>query len=168
MGAWGLGPFENDGAHDLLAKIKKEGERALIQALSPPLDSEIDREDGEFAIAAAALVAAAFEASSVTDDANLEEILASYGEQIRRDDRIRQLAIEAMSQVARDGSEVLDLWEDEDQIEWLKQIQRLRRRLGESASANLAFGLMIKARAFKAMMRKRSLLGRILDARSHE
>src|SRR6478735_7179442 len=113
MGAWGSGPFENDGAGDFMAELVDTGALELLQeALELPDDEYLEVEQGQAAIAAAALIAAA----AGHQRRDLGEELHEWLDAQPRDRLLglAPLALQALERVMAEGesSEIYDLWKE--------------------------------------------------------
>ena len=131
MGAWGVGPFENDDEADWAYELEAStGDAALMDAFEAVLghDAEVvDLTPAANAIGAAEVTATALgkPAAELTDGvaawiaANREAVTAATAER----------ALEAVIQVAR-HSELRVLWDEApDAAAWRASIEALIRRL---------------------------------------
>jgi hypothetical protein len=116
MGAWGSGPFDNDGAGDLLADLgttrtpAAKLRKALRTVGAAPAGAYIDVDDGQAAWAAAELVACAL---GRPGGAPLDPAYALLLPRLGADDDLRILAARAVSRVGdAEGSEVAELWQE--------------------------------------------------------
>lgn len=117
MGAWGLEPFENDGAGDLLAEIR-HGDFSFEEteeAFDDP--SYLERDGGEIAIALGALVQVSrLERASPETGLDLSAFAASLTDE--RIGWIRTQIERALS--GPETSEVYELWADTPDFDaWL-------------------------------------------------
>ncbi|MFE3119204.1 DUF4259 domain-containing protein [Streptomyces niveus] len=128
MGAWDIGPFDNDTAADFggdLDEAAMEERESMIRRVlkraADPADF-VDTSDGERAVAAAALVAA--------QHPDGEPTCSSYGPseplpELPAD--LRTLAVDALDQVVSERSELAELWDDAaNGSKWRQDITRLR------------------------------------------
>ncbi|WP_058234751.1 DUF4259 domain-containing protein [Devriesea agamarum] len=109
MAAWDLGPFDNDGAMDLVADIS-DGE---FDDLDDVLDVSdyIDSDQGEMIIALAHLAAGHFPADQ-------DELTADHVSFLKSPDIRAKLrtALEAVLSTS-ERSELVELWEESDELE---------------------------------------------------
>ncbi|MFI1824889.1 DUF4259 domain-containing protein [Streptomyces sp. NPDC020412] len=129
MGTWDTGPFDNDSAADFAGRLDDAapGEReaivrsTLIRALEVAAPDFLDSHEGDQAVAAAALVAAQCpDGETVNPNYGPKQPLPVFGP------GLRPLAVRALDRVVEDGSELVELWEGEDAVEWRKGVHRLR------------------------------------------
>ena len=128
MGAWEVGPFENDTALDWVADLRSGGAEAVRVALSSAADGFLDAREGEEVVAAAEVVASALgePAPNLPDD--VTAWIATNGGQLSREDVA--LARGAMARVVSEESELRELWVDDAEDEdWPKVMSDLQRRL---------------------------------------
>ncbi|MFF2216884.1 DUF4259 domain-containing protein [Streptomyces antibioticus] len=128
MGTWDIGPFDNDTAADFgsdLDEAALEEREAMVRgALQRSADSAdfLDADDGERAVAAAALVAA--------QHPDGEPTCANYGPSEPLPEMpadLRTLAVGALDQVASERSVLAELWDDAaNGSKWRQDITRLR------------------------------------------
>jgi hypothetical protein len=110
MGAWAVGPFDNDAAQDWLLTADA-GDGAVAAALANVgSDGWLDVDEGSAAVAAAAVVAAACDG----DTAALPAEAAKLARGLRVDDELRRLTIAAMERVGGEESELCALWAESD------------------------------------------------------
>ncbi|MEU3600241.1 DUF4259 domain-containing protein [Streptomyces sp. NPDC006798] len=138
MGAWDIGPFDNDTAADFsghLDDAEPEAREALIrrtlaEAADTPGDAFLDSYEGYRAVAAAALVAA-----QCPDG---ETVNPNYGPKkpvpVLAPD-LRPLAIAAIDRITAPESEAAELWEGEDAVEWRKLAAGIRGVLAANVVA---------------------------------
>jgi hypothetical protein len=113
MGAWGSGPFENDGAGDFLGEGGAMPAPSIAQVLLRIVDAApgeyIDVDDGQAAHAACEIVALGY------GYGNLEAAPKSARQMARTigpNDELRLLAIRALARLRdRKTSELAQLWE---------------------------------------------------------
>ncbi|MFE0421523.1 DUF4259 domain-containing protein [Streptomyces sp. NPDC058953] len=129
MGAWDIGPFDNDTAADFSGHLDDADpaareeliRRTLAEASDTALDGYLDSYEGNRALAAAALVAA-----QCPDG---ETVNPNYGPKKPLPvltPALRPLAIAALDRVTAPASESADLWEGEDAVEWRKLVAGIR------------------------------------------
>lgn len=128
MGAWDIGPFDNDTAADFAAALDRApaaGRTELVRgALRNAVASPgyLDIDDGAQAVAAAALVAAQCPGG--------EPLASGYGpaqELPAFPVDLRALAAEALERVVAEDSELAEGWDAADP--WRVNVDRLRRVL---------------------------------------
>jgi hypothetical protein len=116
MGTWGPGPFDNDGASDLLATLEnvdaQEWHSILLAAFAAVDDSPgpVDVDDGQAVIAAAAIVAKLLppQMANLIDDPPewfVEETVGPPHE-------LMSAALRAIKLAAKSDSEIAGLWGD--------------------------------------------------------
>lgn len=133
MGAWGLGSFENDEAADFLAEVTGSGDLALIrEAIDNVVTSTefVEAPDACRAIVAAEVVAAAL--SRPTAEASQHDGLSRWLARIRPgiEPALALAAHDALERVLAPNSELLELWEDtEDLAEWKALVSDLMQQL---------------------------------------
>ncbi|WP_067176681.1 DUF4259 domain-containing protein [Microtetraspora niveoalba] len=131
MGAWDLGPFDNDGALDALGHI---GEAAdvpgeLVLAMREVLDEDgyVEAPELSGAVAAACLIGARLIGSE--PDVVAAKWLDRHPFAVT--DPLRDLALATLDRAARPGdNELYELWEDGGGVtEWLDRLAPYRRAL---------------------------------------
>lgn len=135
MGAWGLGPFENDGAGDWLAALRHgdadEIETALAAVQEHPEYLEVD--EGQSAIAAAQFVAAAHGLSTGELPAEVGALLEAHAAWVRSRPDLIARARDALARTVASRSEIAELWDESaDGAEWRRSIARLDEGLAEA------------------------------------
>ncbi|MFD7642784.1 DUF4259 domain-containing protein [Kitasatospora sp. NPDC059795] len=134
MGAWDIGPFDNDTAADFAGDLDEaapEQREALIRAVLGGAVGEfedLDADDGSQIVAAAALVAAQCPGGApVTTAYGPAQPLPHFGPDLRR------LALDALTAVLSDDSELAELWDDSDEgPAWRHEVERLRTVLSNT------------------------------------
>ena len=144
MGTWGMKAFESDDSMDWVAELEQSSDgsavrQALTAAAGTSAEECLEAPDGQIAIAAAEVVAAA--ASGAADDLP-EEVrawLTANGASVAGD---VELATRAVARViATTNSELRDLWSVDDGADpadiaaWESHVADLQRRLAESTAA---------------------------------
>ena len=132
MGAWGIGPFENDDAMDWVwgldgdnaADVVRETVRSVSRAAA---GAYLEVTDGANAIAAATILASAA-------DGEAEGLPPEAIEYLKRaqspDDDVVAWAIAALDRVTAAESEVAELWDEtDDGPEWRASVAAIRARL---------------------------------------
>lgn len=132
MGAWDIGPFDNDDASDWLADLEDTGDFSLIQdalRIITEMDDDdyIEAGDGNIAIAAAEIVAALHG----NPNADLPENAQTWVEEFEDVDAgpLISSARAALKRL-RANSEVKQQWEESGDLKrWLAQMTDLDKRL---------------------------------------
>jgi hypothetical protein len=142
VGTWDEGAFDNDTAADWahefdgadLASGMRLIENALGRAAGTPADSYLDREDGDLAVAAAALVA--YIADEPVDETAYNATALDWADRVdaEAESRLLDLARQALARVTGKGSESADLW-DEGPSTWRESVAELAEKL-QAASSN--------------------------------
>jgi hypothetical protein len=127
MGAWGTGPFDNDDAVDFAASLDDlepdDRTDAIREALADAAAETdyLERDTGGAAIAAAALVAAQYPDGEPVDPVHgpkqsMPELPAD----------LRPVAVQALTRVLADESELFELWTDAPDGEaWFTMVAQL-------------------------------------------
>ncbi|MFI0449447.1 DUF4259 domain-containing protein [Actinomadura sp. 6N118] len=117
MGAWGHGPFENDGAYDYLASLRDIGTAAAPDALRQTLTAflapsqMVSSKSADQAVAAAALIALRAGADASVSG-TVEDFLDSHP--FAWDEEMRTLAAKAFTHALEaENNEWLEVWEDQ-------------------------------------------------------
>ncbi|MFK8849198.1 DUF4259 domain-containing protein [Streptomyces sp. Ac-502] len=132
MGTSGMGPFDNDGAEDLLddlAAMPVERRLGAIRGVLSTAAAErgyLEAPEGQMAVAAAALTAAARSRSACP-------AAAAYAPDLTVPEpppQLAVLALHALDRVLAPESELAELWDETDGgQEWLAHLARLRAEL---------------------------------------
>jgi uncharacterized protein DUF4259 len=133
--AWGTGPFDNDEAVDFAAALDdldpEDRPTAIREALTEAVEAGdyVDRDTGGAAVAAAALVAA--------QQPDGEPVDSAYGPKQaipELPDDLRALAVQALTRVLADDSELTELWsESPDADAWFTTVCQLAEILATNA-----------------------------------
>lgn len=127
MGTWGFLPFENDDALDWLNELEAGGAEVVRGALANAGAGYVEAPEGSVAIAAAEITSA----SKGNPPGDLPEDVASWvtahGAELGAEDV--QLALQAVTRVAGEESELAELWDDADEPEWRESLGELSERL---------------------------------------
>jgi hypothetical protein len=122
MGAWDVGPFDNDAAADFagdLTDASPENRPQLIrEALTTAADNTeyLDNADACAAIAAAAIVASQQPDGPEVDSVYGPDFLTDGGSIDLPEDYV-DLAVRAITRVLDEESEWRDLWEEADSLD---------------------------------------------------
>jgi uncharacterized protein DUF4259 len=114
MGAWGVGPFENDDALDFLGELSDlpadELAGRLEAALAVPAKGYLELPEASAAIAAAGLIAVA--RGGAFDSLNEEVMELARTDTVRDSARLRDLALTTLARVTGESSEWQELWSE--------------------------------------------------------
>ncbi|MER7195444.1 DUF4259 domain-containing protein [Streptomyces flaveolus] len=128
MGAWEIGPFDNDMPADFANALDDaapdQREPLVRAALSRAVQGGdyLEAPEGEEAVAAAALIGAQCPGGDpVTASYGPEEPMPAFA------DDLRALAVDALDRVVAQKSEIAELWDETASgPEWRRGIRRLR------------------------------------------
>jgi hypothetical protein len=136
MGAWGYAPFENDAALDWMSWAGDDTNEAVDSALRQAVAADyLDVDQGSAAVAAAAIVAAAYDG----DVESLPGTAATLVDEWQSDEAIIELALDALTAVVGPQSELASLWgEGTGGGAWKATIEQLRKRLARAQSVHRA------------------------------
>ena len=130
MSAWASGLFDNDDALDFIDDLAEAPEwRTVVQALDYVTKQAgyLEAPEGQIAVAAAAIVAAAVGEVTILPD-NQRELKAALG---APPEGAVALARSALARVVAPASELDELWQEGDEHDaWLTQIAGLQSALG--------------------------------------
>ena len=117
MGAWDVGPFENDGAADWSGELEDAAPDARPDLVIAALTAAADEEDYlEVDVAQAAIAAAAIVAAQLPGGAPIQSTYAPdfllEGERIALPASAAPLAVRALDRIMADESEWRSLWGD--------------------------------------------------------
>ncbi|MFD7665692.1 DUF4259 domain-containing protein [Streptomyces sp. NPDC059788] len=136
MGTWGMGPFDGDAAADFLDELIAMPEARRLGAIRAVLSTAaaereyLEAPQGEMAVAAAALTAAARAGSTYPAG-------PAYGPELTvpaPPPQLAVLAVHALDRVLAPDSELAELWDEADGgREWRAGLARLRARLAGRA-----------------------------------
>jgi hypothetical protein len=138
MGAWGTGNFENDTATDWVGNLQEGGdadrvEQALKHVTDPESAGDLDVDESCEALAAAEVVAIAMGHPPAVDPPDQETIdaLRTWAIDHPQVGVLAPIARRAVDRVAQPGSELRELWfeDDDDGRAWTKALDDLRARL---------------------------------------
>ncbi len=134
MGAWGIGPFDNDDAADFSGDFDDASQVDRPELIRDALQNAVgvcdylDVDVATIAIAAAAIVAAQLPGGERVDTAYGPKSLSDEGGAMLAD--FAPLAVQALDRVVDEDSEWRELWhEGSDADEALEVIAGLRARL---------------------------------------
>jgi Domain of unknown function (DUF4259) len=136
MGAWDIGPFDNDGAADWAGELddaEPEQRPALVRAALAEAADEVDYlrvEVAEVAVAAAAVLAATRPGGPVFESGFAPKLLF-VDEPLDLSDDLVPLALRALDRVVADESEWRELWEESGELDGaLNALAPVREALG--------------------------------------
>ena len=136
MGAWGTGPFDNDDGGDWVYELEQAGDLGFVRetlTTAAEAGDYLEMPDGNNAVAAAAVVAAALDQSHDDLPEDVVAWLSATAEPATAADA--RLAVRALDRVTGSESETADLWaESPSGAEWSARVDRLRRRLAQAAT----------------------------------
>lgn len=129
MGAWGVGPFDNDDAVDWAYELEEssgvEAIQAALDAVEP--DTYLEAPDCSMALAAAEVVAALNGQPHESLPLEVSSWVADHSDEI--DEDLLGLALLAIHRIETE-SELKDLWEEsEEYAAWLATVADLKDRL---------------------------------------
>jgi hypothetical protein len=129
MSAWASGLFDNDDALDFIDDLAEAPDwRTVVQALDY-VTKQAGYPEGQIAVAAAAIVAAAVGDVTILPD-NHRELKAALG---GPPEGAVRLARSALARVVAPASELDELWQEGDEHDaWLTQIAALQTTLSAS------------------------------------
>lgn len=129
MSAWASGLFDNDDALDFIEDLAEAPDwRTVVQILDHVTKAAgyLEAPEGQIAVAAAAIVAAAVGDATILPD-NQRELKAALG---APPEGAVRLARSALARVVAPASELDELWQEgEDHDAWLTQIAALQTTL---------------------------------------
>ncbi|MFZ0266808.1 DUF4259 domain-containing protein [Caulobacter sp.] len=132
MSAWASGLFDNDDALDFIDDLAEGPDwRTVVQALDYVTKQAgyLEAPEGQIAVAAAAIVAAAVGDVTILPD-NHRELKAALG---APPEGVVRLARSALARVVAPASELDELWQEGDEHDaWLTQIAVLQTTLSAS------------------------------------
>lgn len=137
MGAWGLGPFENDGALDWLALLRNGEIDAVGSAFSSVTTAPdyLEADEGQNALAAAEILAAAHGRPAEGLPQEVARIVAVGGERLVAKPELVGLAREALARILAENSEIAELWDDTPAgPDWRRRVSELDQRLSSIQS----------------------------------
>ncbi|WP_406841900.1 DUF4259 domain-containing protein (plasmid) [Streptomyces sp. AHU1] len=143
MGKWGYGPFDNDGAADFAGDLDATPLPRRIQVIQEALASvagdgsqHIDGGRAELAIAAAALTVREVEGGDEFQSATW----GPNGEIPQIPKGLIPLALEAISRLLATSNDLRDDWSvEEEGVEWLAMLRRLKAVLDRESTAETSF-----------------------------
>ncbi len=132
VGAWGLGPFDNDDAADFAAEFEalddSEGLEALIAALGAVGGEYIAVDEGARAVAAAEVLAAIVGLAGPTTSYNETAMAWIERTSPPSNAALVDFALAALERVMGEASELAELWDDAGEP-WAESVSELSARL---------------------------------------
>jgi hypothetical protein len=132
MSAWASGLFDNDDALDFIDDLAEAPDwRTVVQALDyvTKQSGYLEAPEGQIAVAAAAIVAAAVGDVTILPD-NHRELKVALG---APPEGAVALARSALARVVAPASELDELWQEGDEHDaWLTQISALQTTLSKA------------------------------------
>ena len=129
MGTWGSGPFDNDDAGDWTYGLTPDADERVVERALTAVETTADpvAAISQAAIAAAEVVAAGLGRPYVA-------LPDEVGDWVRTHPalpwpELARLAIRALARIVA-GSELKELWAEEDDGAWSAEMEDLRDRLG--------------------------------------
>lgn len=138
MGAWGLGPFDNDEAADWAYQVEACSDLACVRSkLLEVVEGEyLEAPLGEEGLAAAEVLSFCLSHGQSNITTSLSSWLFHLND--RPTDRDLQLGIETVNRVIGTQSELAETWEESTEgHSWRSQVESLRRRLEMTADRDL-------------------------------
>ena len=137
MGAWGAGPFDNDGANEWLEEFESDptgAVTAVLDALDEADDDDIEAELGEQVVAVAEAVATALGKPNPKLPTDVIDALSQQSMAVAELGDAQERASAGLDRVEAAGSELADRWarhgEASAQLKsWRASIEHVRRRL---------------------------------------
>lgn len=133
MGAWGTGPFANDGALDWLIELTTgdglEPVTEAFVAVEASAGDYIEADLGEAAVAAAEVVARLLGRPGPAGDEEpelCEWLTAHSGLPVKR---LTERALKVLGLLTGENSELRELWDEAEDTAWLAAIADLKSRL---------------------------------------
>lgn len=140
MGAWGMGPFENDSAFDWLFELEEGGLDAIAEAFAVHDSDYLEVDEGAAVIAAAEVLSALLGEPHV---GGLPEQVSGWLEThgpvrgAELADVLVAQALAALERVMGEDSEVYELWEETEDFDvWREGVEALRGRLERGLEAS--------------------------------
>jgi hypothetical protein len=130
MGAWGTASFENDAACDWVYELERsQGDEFLMKTLKEAQTQEyLDSHEACCAIGAAEVVTALMSRPCPGLMDGIEKWVASHRDLPTND--LAEQARRSLERILSAKSELLELWEDSDELEnWKASLHDLQRRL---------------------------------------
>lgn len=118
MGAWDVGPFDNDTAADWCGGLNEAAPERRAVLIRDALtrvaeygDDYLESNEAEKAIAAAAVVASQLPGGTAIDTPYAPDFLLEGGN-VEVDDEVPAIAVRALDRVVQEDSEWRELWEE--------------------------------------------------------
>ncbi len=134
MGTWSHEPFGNDGANDWAYELEEVADLSLVEeAIDEALRNGVEYLDaGDAEIAIAAIEVIAHLLGKGTQHDTYTEKMEQWVRRVKLKPSPALLgkARQALQRVVSENSELLELWQDSEDIDaWLASIERLRKAI---------------------------------------
>jgi hypothetical protein len=130
MGAWDASAFGNDDASDMVSDLleRSNPKDYLTQILAHAREADyLEAPEGSQMVAAAAIVAASKDKESISVPGNAASWIDENGDMLRS---LAGTALEAVSRVRGDNSELHELWQESDEFPaWIAELNRISAAL---------------------------------------
>ena len=134
MGTWGVGSFSNDNAADWIWELEEADDLSVVEAAIARVldagDELVESPEAEEAIAAAEVLARLKGMPDDPEDSSeeVDQWIASHP--IAPPAALIEKAIQALQRIMRDPSELLECWQDSDDLAgWTAAMNDLEKRL---------------------------------------
>ena len=131
MGAWGIGPFDNDDVEDWLLELDDADSLELVEEAIAAVEAGgdyLEAPDASVGLAAAEVIAATLDNPADELPESIERFVA--GLEDPADDELVARARAAVQRVVGEDSELRELWEETDDFDaWQATIADLLTRL---------------------------------------
>lgn len=134
MGTWGVNSFGNDNAADWVWELEKASDLSVVEeAIERVLDcgdEYVESPDAQEAIAAAEVLARLKGKPDLQDafSEGVDKWVKSHP--IKPPPALVQQALQALDRILREPSELLDCWQDSDDLQgWTAAVEDLKKRL---------------------------------------
>lgn len=136
MGAWGHGPFEDDGALDFVWEIEEaeNPKEIILEALDHAIGSKyLETDQANAAIVSAAYIDSAvngtkYTTAKMSEPYEVDTFPTRFPDLDLSD--LKSKAVVALGKVIADGSELKELWEESEEPAWQQGIEEMIKRLG--------------------------------------
>lgn len=135
MGAWGHGPFEDDGALDFVWEIEEaeNPKEVITEALDSAVESDyLETDEANAVIVSAAYIDSAVNGTKYTTDKMSEPYeVDSFPTRFPDLDLsdLKSKAVTALEKVIAEGSELKELWDESEEPAWQQGIEDMIKRL---------------------------------------
>lgn len=134
MGAWGSGSFENDMALDWVVELAETDDLSAVEAAINDVLSEEEYHDSDpacMALAACKVLAGlkGRPGKSSEDTWEVDPWVEAHRGTLDPPPELLERAAAAIDRILADDSELRDLWDEAEGVEWLAGVADLRKRL---------------------------------------